>query len=125
MDRGRTRKNSTLAAFYGLGSAFSFVTSQGVGGATINPDTGQFSGTVTSAILQATVLASPSLDIVSGNNQSGTPGTQLPQPLTVVLRDANGLPLADRTITWQVTSGTGTVSPAAPRPTSPAKPRPR
>ena len=65
------------------------------------------------ATFQATVLAPPSLDIVSGNNQSGSPGTQLPQPLTVVLRDANGLPLADRTITWQVTSGTGTVSPAS------------
>ena len=65
------------------------------------------------ARFQATVvlMPMPSLDIVSGDNQSGSPGTQLPQPLTVVLR---GIPdLGGRTITWQVTSGTGTVSPAS------------
>jgi hypothetical protein len=50
---------------------------------------------------------------VSGDNQSGRAGTTLPNPLVVSVRDVNGSPQANVPITFVVTSGTGSVSPAS------------
>jgi hypothetical protein len=49
---------------------------------------------------------------VSGDNQSGAGGTTLPNPLVVSVLDVNGSPQANVPITFVVTSGTGSVSPA-------------
>ena len=50
--------------------------------------------------------------IVSGNEQSGVPGTALAQPLVVQVNDASGNPVAGAPVTWVVTGGGGTLDPA-------------
>ena len=47
--------------------------------------------------------------MVSGNDQSGAVGTQLPSPLVVVVTDGFGNPIPNITIEWSVTGG-GNVS---------------
>lgn len=49
--------------------------------------------------------------IVSGNGQSGLPGTAGPQPIVIQLRDANNAPVAGKTVTWTVVSGPATLGP--------------
>lgn len=49
----------------------------------------------------------------SGDNQAGFFGATLPNPLKVRIRDANDNPLAGATVTFVVTGGTGSVSPAS------------
>ncbi len=55
------------------------------------------------------------LAIVSGNNQTGGPGTQLPEPFVVRVTSGvlGGLGVAGRTVTWAVTSGGGSLSSAS------------
>ena len=50
---------------------------------------------------------------VSGDNQGGTVGTQLSNPLVVQVNDSSGNPQAGITVTFAVTSGGGTVSPGS------------
>jgi hypothetical protein len=60
-----------------------------------------------------TQAASPaSLSVASGNAQSGLVGVQLAIPLTVVVTNASGAPVAGTVVRFQVTEGSGTVSPA-------------
>lgn len=49
-----------------------------------------------------------SLIIVSGNNQTGPAGLELPQPLVVRVVDANNRPVKDQLLNWEVTAGGGT-----------------
>lgn len=60
------------------------------------------------AIGQAVITQS--LNIISGNNQSGTIATQLPTPLVVTLRDPSGNPVANQPVAFVVTGDSGTVS---------------
>jgi hypothetical protein len=53
-----------------------------------------------------------SLNVASGNAQTGSVGVQLAIPLTVVVTNANGGPVAGTAVRFQVTEGSGTVSPA-------------
>ena len=50
--------------------------------------------------------------IASTNNQSGTTGAPLSVPLAVRVDNASDQPIAGVTVTWTVTSGGGSVSPA-------------
>lgn len=50
---------------------------------------------------------------VSGDPQSGTAGTALPQPFVVRIEDAFGNPVAGRTVSFAVSSGGGTISPSS------------
>lgn len=52
------------------------------------------------------------LEMVRGNRQEGSPGTPLAQPLIVRLTDASGAGIADRTVVWTPSPGSGTVSPS-------------
>ena len=54
-----------------------------------------------------------SITIVSGNGQSGTIGTELPAPLTVSVTDSGSRPVSGVTVSWAVTTGGGTVTPAS------------
>ncbi|MEO6595187.1 MAG: hypothetical protein ABIP94_10585, partial [Planctomycetota bacterium] len=45
------------------------------------------------------------ITVVSGNNQSGTTGTVLPDPLTVQYNDMTGVPIAGGSLIFTVTSG--------------------
>jgi outer membrane autotransporter protein len=69
---------------------------------------GDLAGATTT--FNATVQSS-TLTVVSGNNQSGPPNAALAQPLVVAVR-ANGQSLAERVVSWQVTSGSGTLATA-------------
>jgi len=53
-----------------------------------------------------------SIAIVSGTPQSGPIGATLPQPLVVVIQDQSGAPVEGVLVTWQVTAGGGSVTPA-------------
>lgn len=55
--------------------------------------------------------AAASLEIVSGDGQSGLAGTSLPEPLVVRTRDADGNPVAGLGVTWVVTAGRGSAQP--------------
>jgi Bacterial Ig domain/Bacterial Ig-like domain (group 1) len=50
--------------------------------------------------------------IVSGNEQTGLPGTTLPQPLVVEVVDASGNPVIGAAVTWVVTAGGGSLDPS-------------
>lgn len=53
------------------------------------------------------------LSIESGNNQSGPPGTPLPDSLRVRLTDRFGNPIGGMLILWTPSPGSGTVNPAS------------
>jgi len=60
------------------------------------------------------VLNSPAaLVIVSGNNQTGASGADLPQPLRVLVNGRAGVPVAGSTVSFVVTSGAATLSAAS------------
>ncbi len=50
------------------------------------------------------------LEIISGDGQQGAPGTVLPQPLVVEVRDQYGDPLPDAHVTFTITTGEGQLS---------------
>lgn len=53
-----------------------------------------------------------SLVITGGNNQAHEAGQALPDSLTVVARSADNTPVAGVQVTWTITGGAGSVSPA-------------
>ena len=64
-----------------------------------------------SAIESESTLPHPqALEIIYGDNQRGTPGSALPQPLVVEVRDQHGNPLPDATVVFTVTAGGGKLS---------------
>ncbi|HEU0015526.1 MAG TPA: Ig-like domain-containing protein, partial [Longimicrobium sp.] len=52
------------------------------------------------------------LDAVSGDAQTAAAGTELPQPLVVRVTDERGRPVRGQEVSWVVTQGGGSVSPA-------------
>ena len=52
-----------------------------------------------------------SLVLISGDGQSGPPGTELPDPLVVRLVDQSGNGIPGQAVTWVVATGGGTVQP--------------
>ena len=72
---------------------------------------------VGSVIFTATVTGTPgtgSIELVAGDNQQVTAGTQVPTAPAVRVRDANGDPVEGVAVTFQVTGGGGEVTPSAP-----------
>ena len=51
--------------------------------------------------------------VSAGNNQVGAAGTALPESLAAIVRDQGGAPLAGANVTFTITAGGGSVSPAA------------
>ena len=51
-----------------------------------------------------------SIEIVSGNNQSGDPGTELNNPLVVEVLDEDDDPVSGITVTFSITAGDGSLS---------------
>jgi hypothetical protein len=64
------------------------------------------------ALFTATTTAGPpaSITIAAGNNQQVPAGTPVPTPPAVVLRDANGNPVAGVAVTFEVVSGGGSIT---------------
>jgi adhesin/invasin len=59
----------------------------------------------------ATAGSPSGVSIVSGNRQTGDPGTLLPQPLVVQVADAAGNPVAGAAVAWIITGGGGSLDP--------------
>src|SRR5262249_10261424 len=57
--------------------------------------------------------AADALVILSGNNQSGSPGSPLPDSLRIRLTDKFGNPVSGVTINWSPIAGSGIVSPTS------------
>ncbi len=51
-----------------------------------------------------------SLSIVSGNSQTATVGTALPNPYVVIVRNSSGTGVAGVTVSWSVVSGGGSIA---------------
>ena len=51
------------------------------------------------------VVGTPTLSLVSGNNQVGVVATHALNPLVVHLVDGSGVPFAAQTVTWKIVSG--------------------
>ena len=58
----------------------------------------------------ATADAPSTVGLASGDNQSAPVGSALPQPLRVLVTDANGNPVQNVSVAWAAASGGGTVS---------------
>ncbi|MEX2155365.1 MAG: Ig-like domain-containing protein [Gemmatimonadales bacterium] len=54
-----------------------------------------------------------SIAVSAGNNQVGAAGSALPESLAVIVRDQGGVPLAGVNVTFTITAGGGSVSPAS------------
>lgn len=67
-------------------------------------------GSSNSPTLPSPTPVGSSIQIVSGNNQAGTIGTALADPLVVQVNDENGRPVPNVAVPWQVIDGGGTVS---------------
>jgi adhesin/invasin len=55
------------------------------------------------------------IEVVAGEDQSGPAGAQLPVPIVVLVLDADGNPVPNQSMTFQVMAGGGTVQDATPR----------
>src|SRR5918994_1848797 len=77
---------------------------------TTRADAGPIAGSP--AIFTHTAMAGGAAGItkVSGDNQSGAPGTELALPLIVEVRDEQGNPISGRAVAWVVGTGGGSVS---------------
>jgi len=98
-----TTPTVTFAAAQSTGSATVHAVAAGVVGVTATA-TGYAPGgtavTVTSGTLPAAILA-----LVSGNNQSGVPGVQLPLPIVVKAEDTTGTGVSGVAVTFATTDG--------------------
>jgi len=65
----------------------------------------------TSGQFTIVVGSAESLVLVSGNGQTGTPSTALPESLVVQVLDAGGNSVSGVNVTWTVTAGGGGISP--------------
>ncbi|MBA3443755.1 MAG: Ig-like domain-containing protein [Gemmatimonadales bacterium] len=72
---------------------------------------GNLAGSPVTFIHTATAGSATGVLKVSGDNQSGSPGTELRQPLVVQVLDASGNPIPNRAVTWVIGSGGGSVAP--------------
>ncbi len=70
------------------------------------------SGSPVTFLHTATSGSATGVVIVSGNEQSGVPGTALVLPLVVQVNDAGGNPVTGAPVTWVVTGGGGTLDPS-------------
>lgn len=76
---------------------------------TITPSAGSLTGKFTEKSIAGAVA---SISVVSGNNQSGTAGTQLPNPLVTGVKDQYGNPVPGVTVTYADGGAGGTFSTA-------------
>lgn len=81
---------------------------------TITAASGGLAGSPVTFVATAGAATGPAanLVLVSGNSQTGTVGQQLASPFVVKATDASGNPVSGVTVTFTVTAGGGTLSPA-------------
>ncbi|MFP4624480.1 MAG: Ig domain-containing protein, partial [Gemmatimonadota bacterium] len=69
-------------------------------------------GLVDSARVEVSPVPPAGVEIAGGDEQTDTVASTLPTPLSVLVRDAAGYPLAGVEVKWAVTAGGGSVDPA-------------
>ena len=82
------------------------------GGQSTTAESAGLSGSPVTFLHTATSGSASGVTIVSGNEQSGAPGSALAQPLVVQVNDAAGNPVSGAPVTWVVTGGGGSLDPA-------------
>jgi uncharacterized protein YjdB len=66
--------------------------------------------TASATINVSFTVSSPSIAVNAGNSQAAMAGVPVPVPPSVVVRDGNGLPMPNATVTFLPTDGSGTVA---------------
>ncbi|MBA3260580.1 MAG: Ig-like domain-containing protein [Gemmatimonadales bacterium] len=82
------------------------------GGQSTEATSGGLAGSPVVFLHTATAGNPAGVSIVSGNEQSGVPGSTLAQPLVVQVADEDGNPVSGAAVTWIVTGGGGSLDPA-------------
>jgi len=65
---------------------------------------------VSITVVQKAVISQPTINLVSGDGQTGTIGTPVASPLIVQLKDGTGNPVAGQPVVFKVTGSNGTLS---------------
>jgi adhesin/invasin len=107
---GSVSEGSTVSDQAGLSSVTRTLGSTAGPQSTLAASEG-LSGSPVTFLHTATSGSATGVVIVSGNEQSGVPGTALAQPLVVQVNDAGGNPVTGAPVTWVVTGGGGTLDP--------------
>jgi len=97
-----TDANGRSAAYWVLGGAKGAQTVTALVNLSVN---GNF-------IAQAIALVPDHVDVLAGNNQTGTVGLPLETPLKIAVLDASDQPIPDVRVGWTVATGGGVVMPA-------------
>lgn len=97
----------------GDGTYTASFTGTSVGTATIS---GTLAGSAMTSTANVTVNTGPAslITIDGGDGQSAFAGANVAVPPSVLVRDANGNPVGGATVTFTITGGAGTISPASP-----------
>ena len=106
-----TTPTVTIAAGQTTGSATIHGVAPGLVGVTASA-TGYASGGVAITVASASGPAA-TLTLVSGGNQTATPGAQLPNPIVVKVADSLGIGVSGKTVTFAVATGGGSVLPTS------------
>ena len=102
----------TVAASAGV-ATFNGLSVDKAGGCTLDASAATLS-TVTSASFTVNAAAAASVLKVSGDNQTGSGGAALAQPLVVEVRDAFANPVPGATVDWATPSGGSLAPPSGP-----------
>jgi uncharacterized protein (TIGR03437 family) len=86
-------------------------TTVGTSGFTVKVTDSTSSAVTQSSSITINLPVPASLSISNGNNQTGTPGTTLPQEFMVKVLGSDGNPFAGATVTFAVASGNASLSP--------------
>lgn len=70
------------------------------------------SATATATIVDDDKVKPAGISIAAGDGQAGTVGQKIALPLTALVSNALGRPIADAEVKWEVTKGSATVQPA-------------
>lgn len=103
---------TTVNAAAGVATFTSLRIRKAGGGYTLSASAVSLAGATSAAFNIATAPAS-TLALMSGNGQSGVQGTVLPAPITALVTDSCGNSVSGFPVTFQVSTGGGSVTPAA------------
>ncbi|TMC49599.1 MAG: hypothetical protein E6J20_17850, partial [Chloroflexi bacterium] len=95
----------------GIATVTSWTLGPTAGPNTLTASSGTLTGSPVTFTATGTAGAASSIALNAGNGQSATAGTAVPVAPSVIVRDANGNPVAGVAVTFAVASGGGTVAP--------------
>ncbi len=108
--KGGSFSSSTVTTDASGQAATFYTTSSHAGTVKITATT----GSLVPATFTVTVMAPTTISITGGNNQSGAAGTQLPEPLTVLITDSHSKPVPNVTVSFTDGGAGGTFANSNP-----------